>query len=93
MAKISGYEPNLQRHAGPLRTPKRSTWSTARHDRRGDSEPGEHADLLPWLLSLDNGEVLNVLAPLVASTVDVGCEDRLRVRAARWQTEWRRRRG
>jgi ParB family chromosome partitioning protein len=75
VAKISGHEPNLQQACRTIDGTEAVRTVTAMHDRRGDHEPGEHADLLPWLLSLDNAEVLTVLAPLVASTVDAGCED------------------
>jgi ParB family chromosome partitioning protein len=75
VAQISGHEPNLQQACRTIEDTEAVRTVTAMHDRRGDHEPGEHADLLPWLLSLDNGEVLNVLAPLVASTVDAGSED------------------
>jgi ParB family chromosome partitioning protein len=75
VAKISGYEPNLQQACRTIADTEAVRMVAAMHDRRGDQEPGEHADLLPWLLSLDNAEVLNVLAPLVASTVDAGCDD------------------
>ena len=75
VAKISGYEPNLQQACRTIADTEAVRMVSEMHDRRGDQEPGEHADLLPWLLSLDNAEVLTVLAPLVASTVDAGCED------------------
>nr|WP_294563260.1 ParB/RepB/Spo0J family partition protein [uncultured Rhodopila sp.] len=75
VAKISGYEPNLQQACRTIDDTEAVRMVSEMHDRRGDAEPGDHADLLPWLLSLDNGEVLTVLAPLVASTVDAGCED------------------
>ena len=75
VAKISGHEPNLQQACRTIEDTEAVRMVTEMHDRRGDAEPGEHADLLPWLLSLDNAEVLTVLAPLVASTVDAGCED------------------
>jgi len=75
VAKISGYEPNLQQACRTIDDTEAVRTVAAMHDRRGDAEPGEHADLLPWLLSLDNAEVLTVLAPLVASTVDAGCDD------------------
>ncbi len=58
------------------------------HERRGDHQPGDNAAILPWLLGLDDAEVLSILAPLVASTVDAGSEDwsagkgRLAVQAA-----------
>jgi ParB family chromosome partitioning protein len=75
VAKINGHEPNLQQACRTIVDTEAVRTVTEMHDRRGDAEPGEHADLLPWLLSLDNGEVLGLLAPLVASTVDAGCED------------------
>lgn len=45
------------------------------HDNQDHHTPGEHADILPWLLQLSDSEVLTVLAPLVASTVNAGTED------------------
>jgi len=75
VAKISGYEPSLKQACPTIEDTEAARMVTEMHDLRGHHEPGEHAELLPWLLSLDNAEVLNVLAPLVASTVNAGCED------------------
>jgi ParB family chromosome partitioning protein len=75
VAKISGYEPNLKQVCPTIEDTPAVRVVTEMHDQRGFHEPGEHAELLPWLLNLDNSEVLTILAPLVASTINAGCED------------------
>jgi len=48
VAKISGYEQNLQQACRTIADTEAVRTVTEMHDRRGDIEPGEHADLLPW---------------------------------------------
>ena len=45
------------------------------HERRGDHQPGETHALLPWLLAMEDAQVLDLLAPLVAGGIDAGSTD------------------
>lgn len=75
VAKITGSTPHLRLAAPGIEDTVAARALAAMHERRGDHEPGDHDAVLPWLLMLNDGEVLDILAPLVASTVDAGHQD------------------
>jgi ParB family chromosome partitioning protein len=75
VAQIRSDGPFLRQScAGIEKTP---AWEALQRDldNIGNRVPGEHADVLPWLLTLDDADVLSVLAPLVADTIDAGAAD------------------
>ena len=75
VAKIRAEGPNLKPACPTIEdTPAHRALAEA-IERIGDHQPGEHDRILSWLLGLDDGEVLSILAPLVAETVDAGTED------------------
>lgn len=45
------------------------------HERRDDHAPGVADDLLAWLLAMDDSQVIDLIAPLIAGCVDAGSED------------------
>lgn len=75
VARITPNVPYLKQSCPTIEDTKAHRLLTSLHDNQGHHTPGEHADILPWLLGLSDSEVLTVLAPLVASTVDAGTED------------------
>jgi len=75
VAKITPHEPHLKQACPTIEDTKAHRFLTELHDTQGNHMPGEHAEILPWLLELSNAEVLTVLAPLVASTVSAGADD------------------
>jgi hypothetical protein len=75
VAKISGHGPYLKATCPTINETKAARMLADETDRLGQHQPGRAADVLPWLLSLSDSEVIGVLAPLVASTIDAGSED------------------
>jgi ParB family chromosome partitioning protein len=75
IAKISGHGPYLKAACPTINETKAGRMLADEMDRLGQHQPGRPVDVLPWLLSLTDSEVIGVLAPLVASTVDAGTED------------------
>jgi ParB family transcriptional regulator, chromosome partitioning protein len=75
VAKITPNEPYLKQACPTIEDSKAHRLLTNLHDNQDHHTPGEHAEILPWLLELSDSEVLTVLAPLVASTVSAGTED------------------
>jgi ParB family chromosome partitioning protein len=75
VAKITPHEPYLKQACPTIEASKAYRLLTDMHDSQGNHIPGEHAEILPWLLQISDAEVLTVLAPLVASTVNAGTDD------------------
>jgi hypothetical protein len=75
VAKISGHGPYLKATCPTINETKAGRMLADKMDRLGHHHPGRPVDVLPWLLSLTDPEVIGMLAPLVASTVDAGTED------------------
>ena len=75
VAKITPHEPYLKQACPTIEASKAHRLLTDMHDNHGNHIPGEHAEVLPWLLGLSDAEVLTILAPLVASTVNAGADD------------------
>ena len=75
VAKIRGEGPSLKAACPTIEdTPAHRAVAEAM-ERIGDHQPGEHDRILSWLLGLDDDQVLSILAPLVAETVDAGTGD------------------
>ena len=45
------------------------------HERRGDHQPGAPDGLLPWLLAMEDSQVIDLIAPLLAESIDAGSTD------------------
>ena len=75
VVKISGHGPYLKAACPTINETKAGRMLADEMDHLGQHQPGRPVDVLPWLLSLTDSEVIGVLAPLVASTVDAGTED------------------
>ncbi|MBB3175585.1 ParB family chromosome partitioning protein [Endobacter medicaginis] len=45
------------------------------HEQREDHQPGDEDGLLPWLLAMDDWQVVDLIAPLVAEGIDAGASD------------------
>jgi ParB family chromosome partitioning protein len=75
VAKVSVHGPYLKAKCPTINETKGGRMLADEMDRLGQHQPGRPVDVLPWLLSLTDSEVIGVLAPLVASTVDAGTED------------------
>jgi ParB family chromosome partitioning protein len=75
VAKISGHGPYLKAACPTINETKAGRMLADEMNRLGQHQPGRPVDVLPWLLSLTDSEVIGVLAPLVASTIDAGTED------------------
>ncbi len=75
VAKIRGEGPSLKAVCPTIEdTPARRAVADA-IERIGDHQPGENNRLWSWLLGLEDADVLAILAPLVAETVDAGTGD------------------
>ena len=75
VARITPTVPYLKQACPAIEDTKAHRLLTSLHDNQRHHTPGEHADILPWLLNLTDDQVLTILAPLVASTVSAGSED------------------
>lgn len=75
VAQITPHQPFLKQACPTIEDTPAHRILTKLHDDQHQHIPGAHSDILPWLLEQSDATVLDMLAPLVALTVDAGTVD------------------